>query len=121
MRYLLGVAAAAALLMGAGSAGAAVAMKPAGLTAAVVDLGSLELVAKRGHGGLFCVYCPIPVPLMSKNCVGTMQSCMAANPFCYVGACNASPVAAAPAKAKAKGKAKKGGKAKGKAKAKAKK
>jgi len=121
MRYVLGVAAAVALMVGAGSAGAAV-VKPAGLAAAAVDLGSLELVAKRrhGHGASFCVACPIPMPLMNKTCGGTMQSCMAANPLCYVtsGACMANP-AATPAKAKKAKRAKKH-KAKGKGKAKAK-
>jgi hypothetical protein len=117
------VAAAVALMAFAGSAGAAV-VKPAGLAAAAVDLGSLELVAKkgRGHGASFCVACPIPVPLMHKTCSGSMQSCIAANPLCYVtaGACAATP-AAAPAKAKKARKAKKAGKAKAKAKAKDKK
>ena len=128
MRYLLGVAAAVALIVGAGSAGAAV-MKPAGLAQAAVDLGSLELVKRgRGHGATFCVACPIPMPLMNKNCSGSAQSCMAANPLCYVtaGACAAKPAAAAPAKAKkgkkakakGKGKAKADGKAKAKAEAK---
>ncbi|HXL68914.1 MAG TPA: hypothetical protein VN930_09150 [Xanthobacteraceae bacterium] len=114
MRYLLGVAAAVALIVGAGSAGAAV-VKPAGLAAAAVDLGSLELVARKGraHGAAFCVACPIPMPVMNKTCVGSMQSCMAANPLCYVtsGACAAGPVAA-PAKAKKARKAKKAGKKK---------
>jgi hypothetical protein len=112
MRYLLGAAVAVALMI-AGSASAAV-VKPAGLTQAAADLGSLELVAKkgRGHAESFCVACPMPVPLMYKNCQGTSQSCMAANPLCYVanGVCmGAIPAAAKPAKAKKGGKAKKKG------------
>jgi hypothetical protein len=118
MRHLLGAAAAVALMIAAGSASAAV-VKPAGLMQAAADLGSLELVAKKGraHAESFCVACPMPVPLMYKNCQGTSQSCMAANPLCYVanGKCmGATPAAAKPAKAKKAGKAKKkmGGKKK---------
>ena len=103
MRYLLGAAAAVALLVAAGSAGATV-VKPAGLTQAAVDLGSLELVARRGRarGASFCVACPIPMPLMNKACWGSQQSCMAANPLCYVtaGACAPNAAAAKPAKVK---------------------
>jgi hypothetical protein len=109
MRYLLGAAVAVALTVAAGSAGAA-GVKPVGLAPAPVDLGSLELVAKkgRGHVASFCVACPIPMPLMNKTCQGTSASCMAANPLCYVtgGACAAKP-AAAPVKAKKAKKAKK--------------
>ena len=109
MRYLLGVAAAAALMVAAASAGAMV-VKPAGLTQAAGELGNVELVAKkaRGHGQNFCAACPIPMPVMNKNCRGSSQSCMAQNPLCYVtsGACAANP-AAAPVKAKKPRKARK--------------
>ncbi len=111
MRYLLGVAAAVALMAFAGGAGAAV-MKPAGVAQAAVDLSSLELVArkkKRASADSFCVACPIPFPLMQKGCEGTAASCMAANPLCYVnaGACGKAAAAAKPAKAKKAKKAKK--------------